>query len=1634
MGKCKPIASVLWSLVLAADVVRRALQAHPLAADVVRRALQAHLPYRTRPGSERRRSRSASPARRYEKAEEIARLRSPHRSRSTIPNRHHEHADMTVRSSRAGTRRSSTQRGAGSTSPARRRDPGEETARSHNPRSRSSANSRPAARSQMSKAARLDALVKENQWDFWPEGNWAADYPLEMATEFFFATNWAFEGIGGARSNGDSNAEFYADGRVTRRKCLGYMACENPNCHIIIRPMSKNQLRNITVLDLSTWRARYENTEHGHIRPFNESHLTPAQSVALATTVRENPKVGPSQLLAGRAAVGGPGVSIAELNPLLLNPRRVAYERDKVLGKIGKKAQGANFRQDIDKFISELSPDWTCVVHDEDNIQLVVLQSQFMRQLSIKDRIEEEAVNGIVSDAAHNYFRRKNHYLFVSSVFEPEHLKCWVPIVMSYSNGVSAAHYKPHFLQVYEGLRVEYKQLPTPRPSFDKLSANVVDFSDAQRLGLENAFVQSNLDLPDNLRSEDELRRVAKGLVKGCERHFREQVERVSKISHVISTTQRQTFRNRVISLLNCQSTSEFESNAAGIVKDFPLVEPWMSWWLRPQHRAMLFRSELVMDAELFYSLPATTNAEEAMHHRLYQMVNRDNSLFEGLRGLVAVGKLLNDQFVYAKGEAGKSFTDPTLAVGKRQVRSMAAHIIHGAIHPPQQNALTRGHLIAPLILCQMHAKSRKVTKKPPSAPVYQQSYPWYNNSCWLDSSLTALYAVGSRDPASFERILGALCANQPLNWVYRIICRHTDELLGATADASLLGRLRNEVRQLMVKSPIVRGLKSEDQTYAVFGWLSEASAYKEVLKVQQADPAVLRRAVRMFRPQAIYVRRCYGDPDVSDHAEPHWQLDQLQWIDTIQLPINNFTDFKGKVNNWFLQQFLNADSGSSSSCWRQIDGKYCCDGAAVFYSYIVSLPIVLVLEFVEPQVYDWDIPAQMLPLDDEFEAAGIKYELVAHVYGGSNHFITRYVLPDGRVFDYDGMANGGRAIHNTTASFERLMTGRLSKLPIPPPYQMSTAIYRLVGGEPAQQRFQAERIKNAPFGLQFHRLSDGRTLSHAELQRPEATRLENRPWTQGRSATRYTDLEPESEDMTSSSLSPAPASPAPDDRMETADTNGPQLADLSAIIENAVNSKPANAEPYDLGPYRPVRLLQCGDCRNWTHWRCLPAGVDWERSENRFRCLPCVTKSVERTSLRLGDVQLQPLKLTHRNVVLWAPAELININLHRHDREYQWRWLEDIVWSDGERPTDPLHHSAEWPDSLGVLDSAEGQENKLCMMRAPLAFNTEVDEGDGINSALTLACVISLSQIIQFLAEGTHPIIREFDADNQGVKPGVFIDDNWLTKRSLLSSEFPGLDPGLWATLGEPLRLLTYHFRQGEIDGAEGRAATIAAAFWITLAIQQNLNEPWDLGASTYLDIQAGLLVETPTISLTRKAIKAMQMAATGTTHLVNSYLRWTSPHSVVFYERAQATVPEQTQIQALRLFIPLRYQGRPISYSADLPDVEARPIPKQRKQVRFAVDDPVMPNIPPKRAAEDALDGSASRAKRSRHAVGVQSTDVQIPGRRVQSRHSSWFVPKGHQLPDGMSWDDDYQVAYERRSLLLAYGIIDDDEIFDD
>lgn len=168
-----------------------------------------------------------------------------------------------------------------------------------------------------------------------------------------------------------------------------------------------------------------------------------------------------------------------------------------------------------------------------------------------------------------------------------------------------------------------------------------MDFSEAQKQGFIDAFIQTRLDLGDK-RTREELRRAGEDLIKGCGEHYRAAVTRVCHISAVVPPERRQEFKEAAYSLTRPQSLSEFLDMVRWLLNEFPLCRSWLEWWLR--HGRMIFPALMTIDPEDFAALPFTTNAQESMHHKLYAQADKNHDFWPGARSLYRFAAMYEEE------------------------------------------------------------------------------------------------------------------------------------------------------------------------------------------------------------------------------------------------------------------------------------------------------------------------------------------------------------------------------------------------------------------------------------------------------------------------------------------------------------------------------------------------------------------------------------------------------------------------------------------------------------------------------------------------------------------------------------------------------------------------------------------------------------------------------------------------------------------------------------------------------------------------------------------------------------------------------------------------------------------------------
>ena len=319
------------------------------------------------------------------------------------------------------------------------------------------------------KSSQLDDKALTS-WDPWPNGH----FERTLSNDEYTASNcalvhWATRNRGGY--TGNAAASSWHEGKKGIRSCLGVITCNNQDCNARIRPPVRpkalekrlqescpicgsgvlhHNTCDVKIITHTFRGGRHIEHQgyHFHDRPI-PIHLTVSEKAELAETVSEHPKVGPAMLMTGVPKLHGHTKPVTEISPTLLNADRVKYE----VGKIRKPSQisGSEFLR-YAQFCAD-HPNFVINSHVSDCIVLS-MQSSVLAGQFVKEIIPDEAINGIVSDAAHGYWLDKNSLLIISSTYSPI-LECWVPGVFSWSNGASAEHYEHHFYALMKVIESE---------------------------------------------------------------------------------------------------------------------------------------------------------------------------------------------------------------------------------------------------------------------------------------------------------------------------------------------------------------------------------------------------------------------------------------------------------------------------------------------------------------------------------------------------------------------------------------------------------------------------------------------------------------------------------------------------------------------------------------------------------------------------------------------------------------------------------------------------------------------------------------------------------------------------------------------------------------------------------------------------------------------------------------------------------------------------------------------------------------------------------------------------------------------------------------------------------------------------
>lgn len=301
--------------------------------------------------------------------------------------------------------------------------------------------------------------------------------------------HWATKNSSSYKEKGTVHSTSPDGGKVTNKKCLGVITCINKHCDLVYRPkvapanLSK-QLQGVCACnnhspllhtscnsrsylirfgqvgnDTSSLKYRYINgTPHNHSRIPNVARTTAKEDKQFFAAYENRPNATPTDLMTGAPAPNGYGPGAAELGEKFRSIDYTGYSLRQLRAKSGN---GPTSAFGVFKKLGDwkkLHPDVLCQDFTSGDMICLSLQTEWMRQQALPDMTGvHDPLHGILSDAAHKYWEEPNGRLIVSSIFSPLIHK-WIPILFSYTNGATAAHYEYHFLILIQGINQTAKE------------------------------------------------------------------------------------------------------------------------------------------------------------------------------------------------------------------------------------------------------------------------------------------------------------------------------------------------------------------------------------------------------------------------------------------------------------------------------------------------------------------------------------------------------------------------------------------------------------------------------------------------------------------------------------------------------------------------------------------------------------------------------------------------------------------------------------------------------------------------------------------------------------------------------------------------------------------------------------------------------------------------------------------------------------------------------------------------------------------------------------------------------------------------------------------------------------------------
>lgn len=145
----------------------------------------------------------------------------------------------------------------------------------------------------------------------------------------------------------------------------------------------------------------------------------------------------------------------------------------------------------------------------------------------------------------------------------------------------------------------------------------------------------------------------AQNTAKGCKTHFNGSVLRIQRNERLVPSEKRELFQH-FINTLTSEDTLEqqFGDAVRELRSNFPGIEGWLSWWLRPANAQMIFPVKRRMDRTLADETPNTTNGVESQHSLLHRAhwQGVDQDLITGIKKLHLFIEKTHTEYLAIKG------------------------------------------------------------------------------------------------------------------------------------------------------------------------------------------------------------------------------------------------------------------------------------------------------------------------------------------------------------------------------------------------------------------------------------------------------------------------------------------------------------------------------------------------------------------------------------------------------------------------------------------------------------------------------------------------------------------------------------------------------------------------------------------------------------------------------------------------------------------------------------------------------------------------------------------------------------------------------------------------------------------------